>query len=324
MNKVSVIVPIFNVAQYLDQCIESCVEQTYKNIEIILVDDGSPDDSGKIADEWASKDSRIKVIHKANAGVSEARNSGLDVATGDWICFSDGDDWLKSNYVEYLLGLALENNADVAVTTDMFTTFYENDSKSNQISLLTGQDAAISILSYNMPIGVYCKMFKRSLLEKIRFEKELFIGEGFNFNTDVFQQSGKVAVGHQKVYYYRRDNDNSAMTKFNIKKVECALYAIQKIESKLVNRTQSIVDAVRFANWHTHCDMLFFMFLANAENEYIDIYKKCKKVARADAFSAFKVPTSFKEKIRAVITWIYPKTIAYLMLWRRNYYSRKK
>lgn len=101
--KVSVIVPIYNVEKYIGKCILSIIEQTYKNIEIILVDDGSLDDSGNIADEYATRDNRIKVIHKANAGVSAARNSGLDAATGDFVCFSDGDDYVMPNYVEHLL-----------------------------------------------------------------------------------------------------------------------------------------------------------------------------------------------------------------------------
>lgn len=95
--KVSVIVPIYNVEKYIGKCILSIIEQTYKNIEIILVDDGSLDDSGNIADEYATRDNRIKVIHKANAGVSAARNSGLDAATGDFVCFSDGDDYVMPN-----------------------------------------------------------------------------------------------------------------------------------------------------------------------------------------------------------------------------------
>ena len=99
-NLVSVIVPIYNVEKYLEKCIESIVNQTYKNLEIILVDDGSPDNCPAICDEWAQKDSRIKVIHKKNGGLSSARNAGLEVSNGEYISFVDSDDWLDENTFE--------------------------------------------------------------------------------------------------------------------------------------------------------------------------------------------------------------------------------
>ena len=322
--KISLIVPIYNVEKYLQQCIDSILVQTHKNLELILVDDGSPDTSGKIADENALRDSRIKVVHKENGGVSSARNAGIEIATGEYICFADGDDWLEPEYVEYLLSLAVENDAEASVTTDMFTTFYEQPSRNNNIKVCSGHEAAIDILCYNMPIGVYCKLFKRTLLNKdVRFDNSLFIGEGFNFNTDAFQRAVRVAIGYRRVYHYRRDNEDSAMTKFNIKKIVCALKAIECIDSKIVDRKKDILNALKFANWHTHCDMLFFVVLGKAEKQYKEIYSQCYDIARRDALVALSVPTSRKEKIRAIVTWIYPKTIAYLMQWRRKYYAIK-
>ena len=102
-NLVSVIVPIYNVEKYLEKCIESIVNQTYKNLEIILVDDGSQDNCPAMCDEWTQKDSRIKVIHKKNGGLSSARNAGLEVSNGEYISFVDSDDWLDENTFEELL-----------------------------------------------------------------------------------------------------------------------------------------------------------------------------------------------------------------------------
>ena len=110
---ISVIVPVYNVENYLDKCIESIVNQTYKNLEIILVDDGSLDSSSKICDEWAVKDNRIKVIHKTNGGVSSARNEGLKNANGDFIAFVDSDDWLELNMYEKLISKQKETNTDI-------------------------------------------------------------------------------------------------------------------------------------------------------------------------------------------------------------------
>lgn len=115
---VSVIVPVYNVAPYLLKCIESILHQSHKNIEVILVDDGSTDDSGKICDDYEEKDNRISVIHKRNAGVSVARNTGIDAAKGEWICFVDGDDYVMQDYVEYLLHLCMVHHTEVSVSTE--------------------------------------------------------------------------------------------------------------------------------------------------------------------------------------------------------------
>lgn len=105
---ISIIVPVYKVEKYLDKCVESIVEQTYKNLEIILVDDGSPDNCSAMCDEWAQKDSRIKVIHKENGGLSSARNAGLDACTGDYIGFVDSDDWIEPDMYEYLLNIGMK------------------------------------------------------------------------------------------------------------------------------------------------------------------------------------------------------------------------
>ena len=113
--EISIIVPIYNVEEYLCKCLDSIVNQTYTDYELILIDDGSTDDSGKIADEYSSKDDRITVIHKKNSGVSDARNRGLENASGKYICFIDADDWIEVSYLEELLLLAKSNDADIAM-----------------------------------------------------------------------------------------------------------------------------------------------------------------------------------------------------------------
>lgn len=113
LPKVSVIIPVYNVEKYLIECLKSIVNQSYKNLEIILVDDGSPDNSGKICDEYATCDTRIKVIHKENGGVSCARNVGLDLASGEYICFVDPDDWLEYNALELCFTYLLITKADL-------------------------------------------------------------------------------------------------------------------------------------------------------------------------------------------------------------------
>ena len=119
MDKISVVVPVYNVEKYLRKCIDSIINQTYKNLEIILVDDGSPDKCGEICDEYAKKDNRVKVIHKKNAGVSSARNDGIDNATGEYIIFVDSDDWLEDNAIEIMVDKLNEYDYDC-----VFCNFY--------------------------------------------------------------------------------------------------------------------------------------------------------------------------------------------------------
>ena len=114
--KISVVVPIYKVEKYLDRCIYSIINQTYTNLEIILVDDGSPDNCPKICDEYASKDNRIKVIHKQNGGLSSARNAGIKVATGDYIGFVDSDDFIELDMYEQMYKVAYENDVDLVMS----------------------------------------------------------------------------------------------------------------------------------------------------------------------------------------------------------------
>lgn len=318
---ISVIVPIYNVEKYIMQCIESIRKQTYTNLEIILVNDCTLDNSGAIADIFASEDNRIKVIHKEkNEGVSAARNTGINASTGEYICFVDGDDYVMEDYVEYLYNL-IYDDADITLTTDMFNNFnIKKQNSENNIMIFTPEQATIAILCYNIPIGVYCKLFKRDFLgEDIRFLEELFIGEGFNFNTTAFQRANHIVVGHKKIYYYRRDNPTSATTKFSVEKWENGLHAIDLINQNFILHSDQLKSAWKFAYWRTHSDAYDVLVLANAEKQYPEFYIKCLKEVRKFGI-AFKVPISKQNKLRALVMGICPKAIPWAMRARRKKY----
>lgn len=315
---VSVIVPMYNVQQYISECIESIQNQTYKNIEIILVDDGSPDCSGNIADKYAEENNRIKVIHKKNGGVSSARNTGIDAAKGDYICFVDGDDYVMPNYVDYLLNICINSNADVAYTADVYSTFHKEKILNPLIIELSPEEAIEALLCYKSPIGVYSKIFKKSLLNKnnIRFFEDVYIGEGFNFNALCFQYANKIIRSTERIYFYRRDNESSAMTKFKKDKCIMALHAIDLIKDNLKIRTQRVLKAWNFAHWHTHFDMYCWIYNSGTQKQHVDLYNTCKKVSRHNATVAFSVPTKQSERIRGLLGLIAPVIVAKLMLWR--------
>lgn len=321
--KVSIIVPVYNVEKYVSKCLESLLRQTYENIEIILVNDGSQDNSKKIIDNFAKKDERVKVIHKNNEGVSVTRNIGILNSTGDYICFVDSDDYVMPDYVEYLLKLILDGKSDIALTTQMFGNFNLKQTSTLKTYIVSGSEATIKILLYDIPIGVYSKIFRREFLEKnnISFKRELYIGEGFNFNIDAFQRANKITISNKRIYYYRRDNEMSATTKFTIEKWKNGLTAIQQIKYNLIFSNKQIERAWKFANWRTHSDIYDVMILASAENDDPSFFKKIKKYTQFKAGIAFRVPVSLEQKIRALIFVFCPRFIPFLMLRRRKKYN---
>lgn len=321
-KKVSVIVPVYNVAGFLHECIESICRQTYANLEIILIDDGSTDKSGSICDQYSMKDFRIRVLHKDNAGVSAARNDGIDAATGDYICFVDGDDYVMPDYVQYMMNLISRYKADISLSTELFTNFNITQSRRNYEKVYTGIKASEDILCYNIPIGVYNKLFKKEFLENhIRFLNELCIGEGFNFNVAAFQRAKCVALGNRKIYFYRKDNTNSVTTQFNAEKWRNGLYAIQRIKQDFIIYDEQLEKAWEFAWWRTNTDVYDLLVLANATGQYPEMYKNCKKVMHRFALSCFRVPTSKKQRIRSIVMFFCPRLIPQAMIWRRKIYG---
>ena len=150
--KVSVIVPVYNADKYLHQCVDSILAQTFTNIEVLLIDDGSLDDSGKICDDYAQKDSRVRVLHKENGGVAAARQTGLDASTGDYIIQFDSDDYVESNIIELLVKKVMEEEADIVICD--YDNVYENNSLPMHVNPpLTN-------------IELICKLFKGDYYDK--------------------------------------------------------------------------------------------------------------------------------------------------------------
>lgn len=324
-DKVSIIVPVYNVEKYLEKCLKSLISQSYKNIEIILIDDGSKDNSGRICDEYKRKDSRIKVIHKENAGVSEARNSGLQKAIGKYICFVDADDFVMNDYVEYMYELIVKNSSEIAICTKIFSNFDENQTSDEAIEALDGENAVIRILNYRIPIGVYSKIFKKDLIKdnKIRFFKDIYMGEGFNFNVTCFQRAKKVVISNHKVYYYRRDNSTSATTKFSIKKCENSLYAMKVMHDNLIIRTEHVINSWKYALWRTYSDAFDYIYLGDGKKDNLDKFKEYKKYIKTNYKTYKKVDISKKDKFRAILMGVFPETIPFILKCRRFIYKIK-
>lgn len=253
-TKVSVIVPVYNVPKkYLEKCVSSLVNQTLNDIEIILVDDGTPDTSGKLCDGYAKKDSRIKVIHQENKGLCGARNTGVKSSTGEWISFVDGDDWIEPNAYEKLYNIGTKNNVDVV----MFGYVKDYPSKSvimhydkyfeNKKVYNTSEDIAYlqkMILNYNANCAMApTKFIRKSIIEKynIYHDEKLRQGaEGIEFNIRLFSKI-KSALFLNETFYHYIYNDESITTVHNEKNHQMVIDCFKKIKGEINNDDSEIM-----------------------------------------------------------------------------------
>lgn len=249
MDLISVIIPVYNVEKYLDRCVSSVLEQTYKNLDIILVDDGSPDNCPKMCDEYINKDSRIKVVHKENGGLGFARNSGLDVATGKYVTFVDSDDWIEKDHIENLHRVICENSADVVIGahTSVDTSgnktlqhlllkegVYEGDRITDEIVLpLIGPDVDfpndIQITSSSC-MNLYSMEHIKNC--NLRFISEKYaVAEDLYFNIDFFSTCKKIVSFDETGYCYF-ENNASISRKYSPKRFERTLNFYKKINEQ--------------------------------------------------------------------------------------------
>lgn len=326
---ITIIVPIYNGADYIRECILSIMNQDYTKLEIILVDDGSSDNSLQILREYEGKDSRIRVVAKENGGVSSARNAAMNIMSGKYLCLVDQDDCIAPDYVSYFLQLILHHCAEIAVVPQarrFVGEFHiEASRETDYVKVLNGQEAARQMLYYNFIIAPWNKMISTELIYKnnILFVEKLWGGEGFLFSIECFQRAEKVAVGHKRVYYYRCDNSNSGMTKFNEWILHSSLEAQSMIKNGMVDKSKRMMAACEYAMWHTNCDMFSYLVGCNAAQAHYDTYKAVRKVCRRKAIYAFGGPISLKEKLKAVTYMISPElAVAVINKFRLRKYTR--
>lgn len=272
----SIIVPIYNVEQYLERCIESIINQTYKNLEIILVDDGSKDNSGTIADTYASKDNRIKVIHKENGGLSDARNHGLDQAKGKYIIFIDSDDFIDSSMCEILFATAEKYSSDI-VSCNYYIFQDENHISVHSMSIQEDEKvfSGIDILKYYLiktepfDLNIVCnKIFKADLFNskdsQIRFPEGRVQED--NFTTfRLFAKSDVVTTINQPLYYYLQRAD-SIMANFSKKFVKDTIDSHTYMATYLLEHKVDVM-----------CELQLYLL-----NSYTDLYRKICLLDNAD------------------------------------------
>ncbi len=304
--KISVIVPVYKVEKYLDKCIESIVNQTYQNLEILLVDDGSPDNCPQMCDKWAQQDSRIRVIHQKNGGLADARNAGLNIITGDYITFVDSDDWIDSDMMECLKNNLEENGADIACI-DFYFEYLDKDTlrcATTPFVSESKQIAADYILDKIRP-EVCGKIYKADLIKNHRFNIENKYGEDLPFNYAVIKNAKKfINLGVCK-YHYLQNSGNSLTTPY-ITDARAKSYIITK---EIVKDTED-TDLYSIAVWrHIRNTYAILSRVVNGNDYFLRTY--FDEIKHEILFYKNKIffdkRYSIKQKIGTALLMISPK-----------------
>ncbi|WP_138301689.1 glycosyltransferase family 2 protein [Bacteroides ovatus] len=231
---ISVIIPCYKVEKYLPKCIDSIIEQTYENLEVFLVNDGSPDRCGLICDEYAQKDTRIKVIHKKNGGLSDARNVAIDIAKGEYITFVDSDDYVANDYIESLYKLILKNDAQMSITRCI--SFLEGAQPVNirltkKVKVFNACNALISLFyQKDFDNAAWAKMYHCSLFKSgVRYPKG-WLYEDLPTTYRLMMLCNKIVFSSYENYYYLLRRDSIEGAPFKLQKYESCMKIIHQIE----------------------------------------------------------------------------------------------
>ncbi len=289
MDLITIIVPVYNVQSYLTICLESIVKQTYNYLQIILVDDGSPDDCPYICDEWEKKDKRIKVIHKTNGGLSDARNVGLNYAKGRFICFVDSDDILDRHYIEWLYEAICVSNAKMAACD--IECFYDGDlikkSGTRPPYKVYSSEEALNQILHGVGIrAIACnKLYRTDILDGEKFVYGKHHEDEF-FTYRIVDKAEKIAFVPAQLYYYRQ-HPGSITASFSIKRLDALEAFLERLEF-LKNKYPRLYksDKITFC---VSCVSYYRMALENKSSEIRSIEKKIVKLRKQIHFTPIEL-----------------------------------
>ncbi len=292
---VSVIIPVYNVKDFLVKCLESVCGQTYKNMEIFLVDDGSTDGCGAICDAYAKKDSRVKVIHQVNSGLSEARNAALDCCKGEWVSFIDSDDYVAKDYIETLYDACISSDADIGVCGryDVFPSAMEERFQMPGPCAWTVKEALRNLLlSQGVHIGAWGKLYKANLFDGIRYPAGE-LSEDVAVFLPILRKVRRIShTGKSSYYYVHREGSISAGMSarqrtafFNYKKFYQEILAEHK-ELKKEAASYYVSALLYFLNL-CHCGRISKKKNQEYKNFYQLIFRECRKMALLGFFNPY-------------------------------------
>lgn len=306
---ITVIVPVYNVEKYIVRCIESIVNQTYKNLEILFVDDGTPDNSAKICQQYADKDSRITVLHKKNGGLSDARNFAMDRMKGDYVTFIDSDDYVSMYYVENLYNALSKGNADMSISyiKDVFEgdlpKYTEGSNTLENYELLSSEECLERMFYQdNVEISATGKLYKKFLFNDLRYPVGKLY-EDIPVTPVTVQRSEKIAVIRNSDYFYFQRTDGIQNMKFNSKKMN-AIENMGFVKSFIEENSPSNLFAFKCRYFSTVSNILFQINDDDHKKEKDLLWNELKKVRKDVLFNS---KARKKARMGALLTYFgYP------------------
>lgn len=307
---ISVIVPVYNVAEYLPECLDSIINQTYTNLEIILVDDGSTDECPKICDEYAEKDGRIRVIHKKNGGLSDARNAGLDICTGEWVGFVDSDDTIHKDMYKILYGNAVKHNAGISMCRNDFIVAgkYVSVKRSEDTNVIKGKSNIINnvfCITKSLSMSVCIKLFKNN--RKIHFPVGKTSEDTIAF-FNCIKEDDILVITDISLYYYRQREDSithqSKYKRALIDTVDAYEYVFEQIK---LNYPECVQVAERRLSWAYCIVMYFILNTSNCKSHYRKVTYFQKKLCKNLCRCLCNRKISVRGKIGILLAVISPK-----------------
>ena len=315
-NLVTIIIPVYNVERYLKRCVDSVIHQTYNNLEIILIDDGSSDNCPAMCDEWAQKDSRIKVIHKKNGGLSDARNYGLDNMSGDFVYFLDSDDYISADAIECLVASQEMNNSDIVIGNSVIIDENNNQTEwsctFNDEVFLAKELLERKIIPAKYVIACN-KLYRITVFNNVRFPKSL-IHEDEYILSDVVRNSKNVSTVSKITYFYfQRSNGIMKSKSINRGDFLCALS--HRLDYYLENNSdESIIDSIVIKAYYCFNEVISIMKESNKRISdvskyyscYLEIMSKCRVNSIIETLTKIQIKTiNFKLINKIVELFIY-------------------
>ena len=300
MPLISVVIPVFNVEKYLERCVKSVLSQTYSNLEVILVDDGSTDKSGMLCDFFEKKDQRVKVIHKQNKGLSAARNTGIAYARGEYIGFVDSDDHIAPFMYERLLSMCINDRADMAVCGhfDVYDNI-EPAKLATQSKVLRTEKAVQSVFTGNSPIVGACqKLYRKSLFDSVKFPEGKIYEDAFVI-LDLIVQCSRVSMTSEQMYYYVHRKNSITTSHFKNQDFD-ELEAWKRNQALVQQYFPHLYEDSKVRIVWSELKIIDKMLVSNLENDYrcTDLLKDIKLNLR---FILISNVFSMKRKIAVIL-----------------------
>lgn len=270
LKMISVIVPVYNVEKYLVRCVDSILAQTFRDLEIILVDDGSTDNSGYLCDEYASKDQRIRVVHKTNGGLSSARNKGLDMARGEYVGFVDSDDYIDIDMYEYLYNIIVKENADVAMC-ELYHCYSGKQIVEHPCSYYKVTDAIGAVHcvleSKITSVTTVNKLYRRTLFSELRFREGVTAEDAF-LMVDLLEKCERVVISNEQKYYYYHRADSITSKPLNERDYD-VIEAYEYNFKRALEISPDLFDVALLRQCWARFYMLDKMMLCDSEYDHV-------------------------------------------------------